>query len=282
MAGRRRPRPERGRVFPEGCGRAVTSRAALRSRSAPSRSWGRSRSTSRCRARVRSSSPARLSRCRPGPESSRKAAASEASRPQVPYASAGVVPIASYPARDSTSRTVSGSASENMPGFAEVPSPPTGSRSPSSRMAWSHSFRSARAVQTKAIRPPGRSARPMLAKAATGSAKNITPKRLIATSKVPVPNGWTWMSACSNVTLPMPSLRADSRARPSIGADRSRPSARPSPARRAARRVVRPAPQPMSRTRSPPVIAAAASSGSSKSPFTPSQRSWLAAQNVPS
>lgn len=274
--GRKRPRPERGRVFLDGCGRA-----ALRSRSAPSRSCGRRRSTSRCRARSRSSSPAWPIRCRPGPEPSRKAAASAASRPQVPYASTGVVVTASYPARDSASRTASGSASENMPGPG-APSPPTGRRSPSPWMAWSHSFRSARAVQTKAIRPPGRSARPMLAKAATGSAKNITPKRLIATSKSAGPNGWTCTSVCSNVTFPIPSCRADSRARASIGADRSRPSAWPSPARRAARRVVRPAPQPMSRTRSRSVMAAAESRGSSNPPFTPSQRSWFSAQYVPS
>ena len=57
-------------------------------------------------------------------------------------------------------------------------------------------------------------------------------------------------SPCSKATLWTPSARASSRARSIIEAERSTPSALPSPADRAASRVVRPVPQPMSRTRS--------------------------------
>ena len=53
-------------------------------------------------------------------------------------------------------------------------------------MAWSislyHSLRSGACQASSAMRAPGRSARPMLANAATGSAKNITPKQLTHTS----------------------------------------------------------------------------------------------------
>jgi hypothetical protein len=53
-------------------------------------------------------------------------------------------------------------------------------------MAWSisqyHSLRSGACQASSAMRAPGRSARPMLVNAATGSAKNITPKQLIHTS----------------------------------------------------------------------------------------------------
>src|SRR5439155_1555697 len=78
---------------------------------------------------------------------------------------------------------VGGSASENGSG----PSPATAAGPPDPprdrRMATSHSLRS-RACQTIITRrPAGRSARPMFPNAATGSAKNIVPNRLIATVK---------------------------------------------------------------------------------------------------
>ena len=44
----------------------------------------------------------------------------------------------------------------------------------------------------------------MLAKAATGSPKNMAPKLLMATSKASASNGWTWASACRNSTLVEP------------------------------------------------------------------------------
>ena len=48
----------------------------------------------------------------------------------------------------------------------------------------SHSLTRRSRQQVKAIRPPGLRARPMLANAATGSSKNITPKRLTTASKL--------------------------------------------------------------------------------------------------
>ena len=51
--------------------------------------------------------------------------------------------------------------------------------------------------QTKAIRPPGLSALRILAKAAAGSAKNITPKRENAASNRSPPKSAIWASAAS-------------------------------------------------------------------------------------
>ena len=48
----------------------------------------------------------------------------------------------------------------------------------------------------------------MWAKAATGSLKNPTPKRLIATSKVSASNEYTWASPCTNVAFVRPSSPA--------------------------------------------------------------------------
>ena len=81
------------------------------------------------------------------------------------------------------------------------------------RSAVTHSFSASGCQVIRATRPPGRNARPMLAKAATGSEKNIAPKRLMATSNAPASNGCTCASARSNVTLSMPSATARSRAR---------------------------------------------------------------------
>jgi hypothetical protein len=101
----------------------------------------------------------------------------------------------------------------------------------------------------------------MLRKAAEGSAKNITPKRLMTTSKASGSKGWTCASACSKRMLPRPSSLASRSASASMGPDRSAPSTEPSgPAARAASRLVSPLPQPMSRTRSPGATAAAAMS----------------------
>jgi hypothetical protein len=54
----------------------------------------------------------------------------------------------------------------------------------------------------------GRSALPMLANAATGSAKNMVPNRLMARSKRAGGKRWVWASACTKLTLRRPSARA--------------------------------------------------------------------------
>ena len=82
-----------------------------------------------------------------------------------------------------------------------------------------------------AKRPPGVIARPMFANAATGSAKNITPKRLTASDRAAGANGWTCASPRSKVTLVRPSSAARIRARASIAVERSTPSASPSTAK---------------------------------------------------
>ena len=113
---------------------------------------------------------------------------------------------------------------------------------------------------TNTTRPPSAVARRRLANAATGSSKNMTPNRLITTSKVPGANGWTWASACSNVTLAgPPSASVSALAASTMGRPMSTPSAAPEPAWRAALRVISPVPQPTSSTRSPGATRAAAS-----------------------
>ena len=56
-------------------------------------------------------------------------------------------------------------------------------------MVLNHSLAAGACHDSTTRRPPGRSARPMLAKAACWSPKNIAPKRLIATSNEPTSNG---------------------------------------------------------------------------------------------
>jgi hypothetical protein len=51
-----------------------------------------------------------------------------------------------------------------------------------------------------------------LPNAAAGSSKNITPKLLSTTSKLPAPNGCTWASATSNLALAAPAAAASRRA----------------------------------------------------------------------
>ena len=101
----------------------------------------------------------------------------------------------------------------------------------------------------------------MLRKAATGSAKNITPKREAARSKDAAGKAWSCASACSKLTLATPAVR--SRARASSGAEMSTPRTRPAgPTAAASARVEPPAPQPTSSTASPGRAAQAASSRS--------------------
>ena len=68
-------------------------------------------------------------------------------------------------------------------------------------MTTSHSLRSGACQTSITRRPCLRSARPMLANAATRSSKNIVPNRLIARSKRSGGNGWTCASACSKETF---------------------------------------------------------------------------------
>jgi hypothetical protein len=60
--------------------------------------------------------------------------------------------------------------------------------------------------------PPRRSAFRGLPNAAAGSSKNIVPKLLSTTSKMPAWNGCTWASATSNLALVTPAQAASRRA----------------------------------------------------------------------
>src|ERR671910_287274 len=152
------------------------------------------------------------------------------------------------PAAPRIASTVSWSASENG---SRASGAGTGDPSrPSARsIATDHSLCSCSCQTIITRRPAGRSATAMLANAAMGSSKNIVPNRLMARSKPSSGKRCTCASPCSKATLWTLSARASSRARSIIDAERSTPSALPSPADRAASRVVRPVPQPTSRTR---------------------------------
>lgn len=53
---------------------------------------------------------------------------------------------------------------------------------------------------------------PQFANAVAGSSKNMTPKLLSTTSKIPAPNGCTWASTTSNLALMTPAAAASRRA----------------------------------------------------------------------
>ena len=117
----------------------------------------------------------------------------------------------------------------------------------------------------------------MLENAATGSAKNIVPKRLIATSKLSGASVWTWASARRNATLATPAVSARPRATSSIGSERSTPMTLPvRPTVWAAASVVAPQPHPMSRANSPGASSAAARSTSATGARMRSRRSGSA------
>ncbi|OLL79171.1 hypothetical protein Ae168Ps1_1577c [Pseudonocardia sp. Ae168_Ps1] len=151
------------------------------------------------------------------------------------------------PAPVSRSRHRSGSPRES--GLA-----PSGGGSGSRRApctAHNHSCSASGCHTCSTIRPPGASARCRFAKAASGSPKNMTPLRLPTTSNAPSPSSSVWASATAKVAG-SPDAAARSRAIASIAADMSTPCACPSGAAAdAASRVVVPAPQPTSSTRSP-------------------------------
>ena len=93
---------------------------------------------------------------------------------------------------------------------------------------------------------PGTKAERRLAKALSGSAKNITPNRENAPSKPAGSNRWDWASAHVNVILS--TALAFSRANVSSASEISIPVTAPRPESFCAmRKVVAPAPQPISR-----------------------------------
>ena len=170
-----------------------------------------------------------------------------------------VISVSRQPAAARIGRSRSGSANANMPG------PPAGTGAGGGRCSAraapgtsSHWLAASGCQHANTSRPPGRVADLMLAKAATGSAKNITPKREMTMSKPAGSSDSTCASPCRNVTLARPAASASARARASIGPDRSRPSAWPGATSRAAASVVPPQPQPTSST-FPPGRRAAAS-----------------------
>ena len=158
------------------------------------------------------------------------------------------------PAASSTARTRPGSARENGPGS---PGPGIGGSDPVTLATAApgmsiHSLSNTLCQQTKDSTPPGRSALRTLAKAATGSAKNITPKREYAASNRASPKSCTWTSACANSMFLAPARAARSRPRASISAEMSTPTAPPAgPTREASSSVVLPDPHPRSATRCP-------------------------------
>jgi hypothetical protein len=96
-----------------------------------------------------------------------------------------------------------------------------------------------------------------LANAATGSVKNITPKREKRTSKPSGWNRWVWASAFSKRACVAPAACTLCCARSSIRVEMSTPITAPDgPTRRAISSVVFPQPHPTSRTRSPAAMAA--------------------------
>ena len=135
--------------------------------------------------------------------------------------------------------------------------------------------------QTNASLPPRRSAFLMLANAAAGSSKNITPKLLTTTSKLPAWNGCTCASATLNLALVTPAAAASRRASAIWIREKSAPRACPLPVARAARMVVSPQPHPMSRTFSPTWIPAPASNRAVSRPFIRSCRSRCSMNSRP-
>ena len=103
---------------------------------------------------------------------------------------------------------------------------------------------------------PGASLCRRLAKAATGSAKNMTPKRENSRSTA---GSVTVLASATRISaFVRPAAAIRSRARVVIGCDTSRPKTWPvGPTRRASSSVVAPQPQPVSRTCSPAAGAAA-------------------------
>ncbi len=171
--------------------------------------------------------------------------------------------MASKPPARSTSHTRSGLLKAKGPGLPGGGSFGSGTTAiAAARGSANHGFRSTGCQQTKARRPPGLVARARLAKAATGSSKNITPNLEATTSKWPAGSCATCASASRTSTLARPLDAARSCSRSRSGRDTSRPITRPAgPTRPASSSVVAPLPQPTSSTWSPGDAATAASRG---------------------
>ena len=134
-----------------------------------------------------------------------------------------------------------------------------------------HGLRWIGCQQTNARRPPPRSARRRFAKAAVGSAKNMTPKRENRRSKSSRPRCAVCASASTKLELVSPDALARVSARPSIGRDTSTPRTAPfGPTRCPSSMLVAPQPQPTSTTLSP---GAASASASTRSPIGAIRRS---------
>ncbi len=142
------------------------------------------------------------------------------------------------------------------------------------------SFSCAPRQHTKASRPPGFNARRICVKAATGSSKNITPKREKRRSKCPAGSGAVAASALRNSTG-MPAgvaVRAISTSCSDMSTPRTYP---PAPTRSASGKVEVPDPQPISRICSPGRASAAAIAALPKSSSITSSRARFAAQRLP-
>src|SRR2546428_4079745 len=90
--------------------------------------------------------------------------------------------VSSNPAASKILRTRSGSANDTGEGASAGGVGKSRPAASAARISVSQSFRAISRQHSNATRPPGFSARPTLANAATGSSKNIDPNRLIATS----------------------------------------------------------------------------------------------------
>ena len=181
--------------------------------------------------------------------------ASSASLPKRIGSSTPAKSTARKPAARSMAADASGSASPNIPG---APTGGAGRSRPAAsapRISRSHSLCVRSRQATIVSWAPERNPRPMLVNAASGSPKNIAPKRLIAAEYSPVANGNTCASPCSNETLreTFRPAQLPSRDRASARRDRRRPRS-PTTRSRATARVDCPQPQPMSSTRSSGVI----------------------------
>ena len=175
------------------------------------------------------------------------------SPPPIP-ASNGLIVTEPNPASASIERTRLGSAKANGPG-ATGSGGATGGRNGSAACSGAciHGFSSRGRQQTKARRPPpGFNDARTLVNAATGSLKNITPKRENAASKRPCPRAPVCASSFRKATCKSGAERGRRRATSSMGSEISTPKTKPVGRTRAARASeVWPHPQPMSMTCSP-------------------------------
>lgn len=175
-----------------------------------------------------------------------------------------------------------GSARENGPGSS---SPGMGGSWPVTETTAApgtniHSLEKRSLQQANASLPAGFRDRRMLANAAAGSEKNMTPKREKAASKVPSPRSSTWTSETANSgTGPFPGVTEARAALIMAGAMSSPRTAPPGLTSSPSRRVVPPEPQPMSMTRSPARGESWAMAASPKRPATSS--AWASASSQP-